>query len=116
MKQYVCIKQWSRNKVGDVIDDWTYKRYPIELRGLCFREVVEVDSSKNNSTAVVESLPEIQDLEPVNVEPDRDVVKRVRTDVELKVESIDVDGLDVLGTSDNVGTEKIFEKKFKKNL
>lgn len=116
MKQYVCVKQWSRNQVGDVIDEWTYKRYPIELRGVCFREVAEVDPGKNSSTVVVERLPEIQDLEPVNVEPDRDTVRRIRTDVDLKVESVDLDGLDVLETPTNVGVEKIFEKKFKKNL
>jgi hypothetical protein len=31
MNRYKCIKRWTRNEVGDVVEQWEMNRYPPEI-------------------------------------------------------------------------------------
>lgn len=95
MNQYVCVKGWARNKVGDVIDEWTFKRYPPELRSRHFELIVPKPTKQASPAAKPIEVPKVVEA-PV----------RIEQEVELKVEA----------DTDADAPKEIFEKKFKRNL
>jgi len=98
MKKYVCVKDWARNRVGQVIDEYVYKRYPEELRVKCFKLVEPVVESKPPSPPPVVSVPVEPVSEPVRVESDVEVAVVTPSD------------------EDQDGFDKKFRKKLPNNL
>ncbi len=45
MKRFKCVKGWARNQVGDVVEEWEYKRFP-ESAHKCYEEIVDEPPKK----------------------------------------------------------------------
>lgn len=110
MKRYVCVKGWARNKVGDMIDESVYRRYPVELRNRCFELYTEEKTSKvaNKPRVTAEPITTKEAIEATAATFEMPLEKiRVESSVALEVKDLDPD------TSDDKNPLK---KNFKKNL
>lgn len=107
MSKYICVKAWARNKEGDVIDEFTFKRYPVELRDKCFKLIVE----PNVPVKPLEQSKPIP-VAPVSI-PEPPAVTRIEEDVQLVVTGGDVESEPEI---ESEHPQRSFEKRFKKNL
>lgn len=47
MRKFKCIRSWARDREGDIIEDYMFRRYPKDIRDSHFKEVVNEKSKKN---------------------------------------------------------------------
>lgn len=36
--KWICVKDWARNRKGDIVENYEFKRFPMEIRQSCFKE------------------------------------------------------------------------------
>lgn len=54
-KKFKCVRAWSRNAVGDVIEEYEYKRYPPSAHK-CFEEIIDTPVQKKVNVPVNTSV------------------------------------------------------------
>jgi hypothetical protein len=73
MAKFRCIKSWARNKIGDVVMDYTYRRYPETIKKNNFelaveeKKAVEVKKSEPVVKEVAKKEPKIDVEAPKSV-------------------------------------------------
>lgn len=68
-KQYICIRAWTRNSVGDVLTEWEYTKLPYEVKNETYFKQVEpvVTSTKDLAIVLANELPVEPTIEPNNI-------------------------------------------------
>jgi hypothetical protein len=61
MNRYKCIKRWTRNEVGDIVEQWEMNRYPPEIYDH-FQLIIEKPKIVKAPEQVA---PKVQPSEPI---------------------------------------------------
>ncbi len=72
MKRFKCISGWARNKVGDVVENYMFRRYPPDIRDNNFIEFKSVNQKVEKKVEEPVSKVTKRILKQINKDKDKD--------------------------------------------